>query len=241
MSLSGYFDKLAARFFETIEEKAIALYVGGSYCQGDFGPNSDLDVYAFCSSSLPPQKTSELARIVSNESLAVPAKGIEFHLLRHPVRVTREPEFLMVLSDGKNWPFEVENHYAVGENLIGLSIVKSNGILVRGDDLCKTLPDIPRRWLLEEVRKVVVWHKSKIHDEFHDPLGYQAVLNACRALCYTRSENFLSKSEGAEWFLRNFSEYNDLVAGAIESRKTSLKKFSKKDILNFLSFVEQEM
>jgi len=50
-----------------------------------------------------------------------------------------------------------------------------------------------------EPRASLDWHATRVHDPFHDPAGADAVLNACRALCFSATGRLVSKSAGARW------------------------------------------
>lgn len=240
MDIAEYLEQISRRYFDVIGDSAVTIFAGGSYCQNDFCQNSDLDIYAFCNSRINRQHLNQLAEKICNTSLRIPAKGLEFHLVELTNELRREPEFLMVLSDGGTWPLEIEFDYKVGENLIGLKIVQESGKLLGGADISKKIPMIPPHWLKEEVQKIMTWHKGNIHDEFHDPFGFQAVLNSCRALSYSKTDRLVSKTEGAKWFLKHYTEHRELVASAIKSRLDSPSVLPKSDVLDFISYVEAQ-
>jgi hypothetical protein len=92
---------------------------------------------------------------------------------------------------------------------------------------------IPVRWVVEELLASLQWHIDEVHDPFHDPLGTNAVLNACRALHYLAAGEFASKSAGAEWLLSTRSV--PVAAAALECRLSqSTARLDHVQVVSFL-------
>lgn len=241
MKFDRYLHELSNIFFDFFKEDAISVYAGGSYSQDDFCSESDLDVYGFIKAPRKKSDFEDFKELISHKRLPILSKGLEFHIVEHPLELVREPKFIFVLSDGETWDLETEHNYSVGENLIGLRIIKDSGVLIQGHNVRDSIPTIPNDWLRMEVQRVVEWHKENVHDRFHDPLGYQSVLNACRALYFMKTNKLVSKSYGGEWYISEFSDYANLVKKALDSRLYSLEKLPYDEVIDFLNLTQKSL
>ena len=241
MKFDRYLRELSNNFFNYFKEEATSLYAGGSYSQDDFCSESDFDIYGFIKTPRKHSDFEDFKELISHKRLPIPSKGLEFHIVEYPIKLVREPKFIFVLSDGETWNLEVEHNYSVGENLIGLRIIKDSGVLIQGHDVRDSIPVIPNDWLRMEVQRVIEWHKGKVHDSFHDPLGYQSVLNACRALYFMKTNKFVSKSYGGKWYISEFSDYANLVKKALDSRLHSHEKLTYSEVIDFLNLTQKNL
>ncbi|QYK52917.1 MAG: DUF4111 domain-containing protein [Fimbriimonadaceae bacterium] len=168
-------------------------------------------------------------------------KGIELCLVKPsefkvPKRV---PTYEFGISIGGSWRTEEHGPGEDSELLIHFEIARQHGI-----DLFNSLqlvPEgvfspIPKEWILEELRKGIEWHLTKLGDHYHDPFGRNSTLNACRALRFKQTGDLVSKSQGGEWYLQAFPE-NDLVKIALDNRQNG--RTNSPDLEQLRDFIEK--
>jgi hypothetical protein len=218
-ALDKYVEKLVTEVRELLQRRCVAVYAGGSAALGDYHHgSSDLDIVLLTSHPLDRLTKARVVEQLSHSALPCPAKGLDLLVyaegnLRTP---DRAPFLEMSLSTGAEWDEEAEYGGPYAAGLIDLAVVRNDGVALLGPEANRFIGEIPRIWLLEELRKVVIWHRDHVHNPVHDPLGVNAVLNCARAWRFAVEGILGSKSAGARWLLGR-GRYSILLS-ALEAR-----------------------
>jgi predicted nucleotidyltransferase len=241
----AYIERVISACREVTGNRLEAAWVVGSLATGDFAAaRSDLDLVVVLQTGVPQEAKAELAQALDHRMLACPAHGLDLIIYRERVLVgiPRAPEYEFSISTGNEWETDVSFGGPYPGGLIDLAASRQTGRSLHGPHPRDLVGAIPEHWILEELLASLRWHLDKVHDPFHDPLGSNAVLNACRALHYLVVGDFVSKSAGAEWFLRTRSV--PVVAEALEGRlhpsrgrldHTAVRSFLRQAIVDFES------
>ena len=217
--VDSYLQQAVSACRQVAQEPLAAAWVVGSLATGDFAAaRSDIDLFVVTRAGLPQETKEELAQALDCRVIACPAHGLDLIIYRKGELegIPRTPEFEFSISTGIEWETDVSFGGPYPGGLIDIAISCQIGCSLQGPHPREFVGPIPDRWVVEELRASLQWHLGKVHDPFHDPLGSNAVLNACRALHYLVEGTFVSKSVGAEWFLRTQSV--PVVAEALECR-----------------------
>lgn len=197
------------------------LYIVGSISL-DFHPkSSDIDLIGIIDCPVEPWMNKRIKSLLS--VWVNNYKGIELCLvkpgeIREPKRI---PIYEFGISIGGSWRTDENGPGEDSELLIHFEIARRYGIDLFNS--FRPVPEgvftpIPKEWILEELRKGISWHLTKLGDPYHDPFGRNSTLNACRALRFKQTSDLVSKSQGGEWYLQEFPE-NDLVKIALDNRQ----------------------
>ena len=238
-----YTNQLAQKLQETLGDNLIGLYQTGSSSLDDFQSSSDLDVIGVVSEEMKDGEKDTLMEILDHKNFPCPAKGLDLVIVteqsvKNPVE---EPYYDFRFSTGGSWEVETEIEGKAKEMLILFELCRRNGVCLFGEKPESLFDPVNRSHLIEALIDGLEWHQTEILDPFHDPYGQYSVLNACRALAFVRTDQFLSKTKGAEWFLENEPD-NQLVRNALKIRKGQKKDCpDKQEIDAFLNRIIQEL
>jgi hypothetical protein len=235
--IEAYLTELTTRCQAVLGNKLIGLYVVGSGAQCDQTNKSDLDVIGILFEPLPEPLKDQLAQELNHSSLPVPASGLDLLLVtRDSVQNPQEsPEHQFWFSTGAAWQTEIDKGGHTSEHLIVFAVCRDKGHPLYGPAPVEIFAPAPRNLLLRALISVLEWHRKKILDPFHDPLGQYSVLNACRAWRYAEEGELTSKSAGAEWVLSKEPE-NVLVKSALAIRQGKrTMPLDREEIDTFLS------
>lgn len=220
-TVSAYLDALASRCRNLLGNRIVGLYLHGSAVQGDYRPGkSDIDVLGVIDGPWPEEAKHVLAAKIGHAALPVPAPGLDLILVTEVVAAhpAQPPPYELWFSTGESWPTEIEVDGRSSEMLIHFSTCRAHGRALLGVEASDVFAPVEHTLMLRALIDVLEWHQSKVLDSFHDPLGQQSVLNACRAWRYAEERTLSSKSAGAEWLLALDPE-RELVRRALAIRR----------------------
>ena len=216
-----YLQKLAERLRVILGANLVGVYLQGSGAQKDYkNGKSDIDVITVVNDSIPDNQKDLLALELSHNKLPVPAAGLDLMIVtintaRNP---TPNPEYEFWFATGKTWQTEVDRKGQTSEVLIFLATCAEQAETVYGLASKQVFTPVPYEMLLKTLIDILEWHRKKILDHFHDPLGQYSVLNASRAWMYADEKILGSKSKGGQWVLEREPK-NDLVRNALSIRE----------------------
>jgi predicted nucleotidyltransferase len=211
-----YLRELTRRIKRLFGEETVGVYVGGSYALGAYEPpRSDIDVA--CVVSLVPSRElkDELVSAIRHESLACPARGLEFVLYRSEAVAVASAEaaFELNLNSGALMDFRLDHEPARDEAHwfpLDRSLLAERGIALYGPPAADIFASLPRDLLLNLLLVALCWHRTG------PASGDDAVLNACRALRLAIEGVWSSKREAGSWALRG--EELQIVRAALSAR-----------------------
>lgn len=235
--INVYLDQVTAQLQEILQSNLVGFYIYGSSVQSDYRDGkSDLDLICIVKDPLNDRQKKDLANELVHSKLPVPACGMDIiFVTEENVRNLKpEPEYEFWFSTGALWNTEIEENGKSSELLIFFANCYANGKKIFGLESKNAFRDVPFELLLFTIIDILNWHRIKILDDFHDPLGQYSVLNAARAWMYVQEKKLGSKSEGGEWVLSREPQ-NQLVRNALQTRKgVKVKKPNKEEIDAFL-------
>ncbi len=221
-----------------------AIYLSGSAAFADYDlARSDLDVIFIVQRPLSDSMKMELLHQLSHEMLPCPAEGVDLIVFLETAVTSpsRIPLYEFSLASGANWKIDVSYGGDYAGPVIDLGICRERGQSLLGPPPKEKIGSIPRNWIEEELHSTVEWHQGQVHDSFHDPWGYNAVLNACRAWKYHERGEFTSKSEGGRWAMSRAPQY-EVIGEAVEARRNKWHKALKREkVMAFLDFVQEQI
>lgn len=227
---------------DVLGENLEAIWVGGSLATGDFDTRrSDVDLLVISKNALLDDDKTALGQRLRHSSLQCPGHGLDLLVYRAPeiAVLPRVPHYEFSMASGIEWDDEISRGGPYPGGIIDLALAHQCGVPLLGSAPRDTMTRCPEVWIVEELRNGVEWHKTRIHDPFHDPSGANAVLNACRALYFLSRRVLASKSAGAEWLLS--TRPTPVVAKALSQRQegTTTDRLDAAEVLDFLDVVEQ--
>lgn len=238
--LRGYLD--GVRGILTDVPGYVATVVVGSLASNDFSlDHSDIDLIPLYEAPLKRDAKTGITSRLRHRVLPCPAHGLDLvaYTMREVREPSRTPELDFAISTGPDW----EDHVSLGERypggLIDLAAARQFGSTLEGIAVSTLIGHVDSSWVADELGGSLRWHLDKIHDPFHDPLGSNAVLNACRALHFLRSGSLVSKAQGAAEFLDGV--HGHLVERALQARRsTSARPLPKEEVLAFVREAAKE-
>ena len=242
--LNEYLQELAETICKTLQEELNAIAIGGSIVFHDFHPDvSDIDVALFLNSPPSAKQLSILAQNLDHSVLPCPGKGLDLvAFLLQSVQITPPtPEAAFAFVTGKAWRSELTGSDANPDLLIDLHVIRNHGRSLFGPDPGDFIGSIGNAELRPLLVNVVQWHRDKIHDPFHDPMGEFAVLNACRAWRFLDTKIMGSKIEGGKWALARKADLT-VISEALAIRQGSRTgPLPKTSVLHCMDAIEVEM
>lgn len=242
--IESYLEDLTEVLSHQLGSCLAGLYVAGSLALDEFSPDlSDIDIIAVTGTGLTKEAKRRLAASLRHEQLACPAEGLDFVLYaRTSVNpAVRVPRFDFSIASGRHWADEIELGGPYAGGVVDLEYCRQHGRVLIGPAAREMIGPIDSRWVLTELLQTVRWHRERIHDSFHDPYGYNAVLNASRAWTYRETRQLVSKRQGGEWLLARRPELA-IVADAVRARERGTKATLERGAVRaLLDLVEQEL
>jgi hypothetical protein len=218
--VDDYLAELAARSRAVLGERLVGVYAGGSLALGGYADGrSDLDVAVVVDRRPARASKDALVDALRHETLPCPARGLELVVYTREVVASGGvgADFELNLNTGREMEFRADYAFdpAVGSHWFAIdrAILRARGLTVAGPPAAEVFGEIPRSLLLRVVVESLRWHEGG------DALGDDAVLNAYRALCYTRTSSWTSKPEAARWALDHGVGDAATIEAALEARR----------------------
>jgi Aminoglycoside adenylyltransferase, C-terminal domain len=177
------------------------IYAGGSWALDDYvAGRSDLDVAVVTREGLATEVATHLIAAVRHEALPCPARGLELVVYRASVAASGSPApgFELNFNSGRAMEARLDRHGAAEDShwfAIDRAILAQRGKTLVGPPAADVFTPPPRAALLDLLAESIRWYES----ESGPPVD--AVLNACRALCYARTGSWSSKDAAARWMI----------------------------------------
>ncbi|HEX2112490.1 MAG TPA: aminoglycoside adenylyltransferase domain-containing protein [Gaiellaceae bacterium] len=235
--VAAYHRELVARLHAVLGDRLVGVYAGGSWALGDYQPGrSDVDVAAVTRGRLTRPVKEAIVAAVRHEALHCPARGLE--LVAYSDAAAARPahaDFELNLNTGADMEFRAdfepgtETHWFA----IDRAILAAHGIALAGPPPGDVFGPIPRRVLLDVLRRGIGWWEAC------DPASPDAVLNACRSLRFAAAGRWASKRVAAEWALDNGYD-PELVRDALAAR-TTRRALDPRRVRRFLAAVETRL
>jgi hypothetical protein len=202
--MQGYLDEIVRRCGVVLGPELSGVYLYGSHAQGESAKLSDIDVLVLSGAPLTENQTCALAESLSHSALPVPAKGLELMVIGAEAAQTLPSPFTVdfVLTTGEDWPVEAQTNVEYEDALLDMAIARASGRALRGPPPIHAFAQVDRARLLGIVANGLEWHRPRILDPIHDPLGQNSVLNAARAWRYVVEGDLVSKVQGGRWTMR---------------------------------------
>ena len=185
---------LVAGFFEeALGSAASDVFVHGSAALGGWNSSSDLDM--LITSKVPDREWVIIRRRLLSELATGPS--VELSVASAASAAAPEPPwpFLLhvnqatgrVVADGGQGDLDLVLHYLV---------TRHSGLAITGRAVDAAIGVVQRADVLTHLRDELTWAMEEADQRY-------AVLNACRALAYSRNGFVLSKIDGGAWALKH--------------------------------------
>ena len=200
--LELYLQDLARSVRSILREDVNAIAVGGSIVFDDFSPGmSDVDIALFVRDTPTTEQLSRLAVDLDHLELPCPGKGLDLTAFDgESVGATPPlPQAVFGFVTGPTWRTELSGAEKSADFLVDLFVLRHHGRSVFGPNPQQMIGSIDNSALRSLLADIVTWHRTRIHDPFHDPTGAFAVLNFCRAWRFLSEGVMGSKTAGGEW------------------------------------------
>ena len=213
--VEAYLDELCRRAQTAVV--TVGVYVGGSYALGAYAPgHSDLDVTAVTRGPLTRGEKGELVDLLRHDALPCPARRLELvvYSATEAASTGIAPAFQLNLNTGARGAFRVDFEPGEVEGFwfpIDRAVLREHAIALSGPPPRAVFGAIPRRRLLGVIAEALRWHLVG------DASTADAVLNACRALRFAVSDEWVSKTAAGWWALDYVADL-EVVRAALEAR-----------------------
>lgn len=196
-----YLAELVARCRAILGPSLQGAYLYGSAAQGEMAQLSDIDVLLVIETPLSERQNADLAAQLNHAALPVPASGLELMavLSQTALRPPLEPRVAFALSTGENWATEIQTGIDYEDVLLDTAIARESGRALLGPPPRDAFGAVERSRLLRLVVQALEWHRPRLLDLHHDPLGQNSILNAARAWRYAVTGGLASKRQGGLW------------------------------------------
>lgn len=196
-----YLAELVARCRAILGPSLQGAYLYGSAAQGEMAQLSDIDVLLVIETPLSERQNGDLAAELNHAALPVPASGLELMavLSETALKPASETRVAFALSTGGNWDTGIEIDVDYEDVLLDMAIARESGIALFGPQPREAFGPLERSRLLKLVAQALEWHRPRLLDPHHDPLGQNSVLNAARAWRYAVTGALGSKRQGGRW------------------------------------------
>ena len=242
--LGSYLEDLVRSVRSILRDGVNAMAVGGSIGFDDFHPDmSDVDVALFLRDAPTAAQLSTLSLHLDHRELPCPGKGLDLMAFdRESVAATPPlPQAVFGFVTGATWRTELSGAEKCADLLVDLFVLRHHGRSVFGPNPEQIIGSIDKSALRSLVADVVTWHRTRIHDPFHDPTGAFAVLNACRAWRFLSEGIMGSKTAGGEWAMAR-RERMPVIEGALALRfGEGIERLDQGQVLKFLDVVDEEI
>lgn len=239
-----YLKELVIRMTSVLKEKLNSLYLIGSASLGDYIEHrSDVDILGITNTTLTNFEKDQLAHILDFDRFPCPAEGLDMVLItqQNIEHIQPQPAYEFWFSTGAHWPKEQWEAGGNEEMLIFIEQCRQNGVKIYGNGPAIHFSIIDRKLVLKAFKKILLWHKKYILDEYHDPGGQNSVLNACRILMFVENNQFYSKTGGGKAFLKKYPDQLTVQKALSIRQNESGPKITAEEILEFLIFGEKKL
>ena len=241
--LDTYLQDVVRSVCSILHERVSAVSVGGSIAFADFHPGmSDVDIALFLDRTPSPAQFQALVRELDHRILPCPGKGLDLMGFGRSLRmVPPAPEALFGYVTGPTWRTELTGRETDPDFLIDLYVHREHGQSVYGIAPHQVIGPIEKKELRPLLVRVVTWHRTQIHDAFHDPTGAFAVLNACRAWRFLVDGVMGSKTAGGVWAGAHRPDLKVIDSALALRRGDRTDRLDKREVLRFLDIVDIEI
>jgi aminoglycoside adenylyltransferase-like protein len=179
-------------------DRLVAAWLAGSVALGDFDARrSDVDIQAVARERLPEDDRVRLARALSHDALAVPARGLEFVLYaRDDLRDAAGPAFQLNLNTGARMAQHVALSPADDPRfwfVVDVAIARQRALPLAGAPAADVLPELSPGLVAASLLEALDWY-----DE-HGGSPVQTLLSACRTWAWATDGRWRSKGDSARW------------------------------------------
>lgn len=197
----------------------MGVYLYGSQAQGEGARRSDIDILVLAAAALTAVQKQDLAAQLDHAMLPVPAMGLELMVVETAIALNlpRPLRVAFALTTGATWPTDIQDDVEYEELLLDIAMVRESGRALFGPPPREAFAEGGRARLLEIVERALEWHRPRLLDPLHDPLGQNSVLNAARAWRYVEDGTLVSKTQGGRWMAKK-PPYGELAARALAIR-----------------------
>jgi hypothetical protein len=212
----AYLDEIARRLSAILGEDLVGVYAGGSYSLGGYeAGRSDLDVAAVVRRPLAQEAAAEILAAVGHEALPCPAPKLELVVYTEDAARSPsvEPNFELNLNTGPGElridlaPQSGEGHWFA----IDRGVLASHGVAIVGPPAGEVFAAPAREDLLPILAQGLRWYRD------NEPDSEDAVLNAARALRFSRGGVWVPKTAVRHWAETAPPNALDLAIAELES------------------------
>ncbi|ORY91561.1 hypothetical protein BCR35DRAFT_286510 [Leucosporidium creatinivorum] len=235
-----YLQELTNRLRTTLGSSLVAVYLVGSAARNAYiVGQSDLDVQAVISDTLPPTTYTSLASVISHSSLPCPASKLEFVLYTsaeaQAVR-NRAPKYEINFNTGRTMP---NGDYLSLDSakddpfwfILDIAASWEVAVPLLGPPITQTFTQPPRELVLKALKESLEWHEG-------EERGPNGLANAARAWRWVKEGLWGSKKEGVEWAKKQGTGWSVLDA---EKEQRGGGKLDEEEVGRFLLFVREEV
>jgi hypothetical protein len=209
--VQGFTRSVIQRLRELQKDRLVGAYLVGSVALGDYVPRrSDIDIIAITLTALSAGEKQAIVDALSHPHLECPTRGLEFVLYEraHVTTPRSDAAFEINLNTGPDMPSHISFDPAADPRhwfIIDRSIARAHGTRLCGPPPEQLFAPLPRPGLLQSLAESLSWHTT------HDDVGYNSVLNACRAWKYTAEATWSSKTDAAAWAKAREPEWAPII------------------------------
>ena len=242
--LALYLQDLVRSIRSILHDDVNTIAVGGSIAFDDFHPDmSDVDVALFLRDTPTTAQLSTLSVHLDNGGLPCPGKGLDLIAFDgESVGATPPlPQAIFGFVTGPTWRTELTGAEKSADLLVDLFVLRHYGRTVFGPGPRQIIGSIDKGALRSVLADVVTWHRTRIHDPFHDPTGAFAVLNACRAWRFLAEGVMGSKTAGGQWVIARRGGMPVIEAALALRCGGQIDRLDQGEVLRFLDVVDGEI
>jgi predicted nucleotidyltransferase len=238
--LQRYVRRLARKMEELLGKDLVGLYLHGSAAMGAFVPSrSDVDVLAVTRVSISSEAKRAIADALSEAALPSPGVGLELSIVTvDSVRIESDvPSFELHLDIHHTHEDRVVDgvgHDGDPDLLTHYAMARERGIAVLGPLATEAFAPVDRTRLLRAIAADLGWG-------IEEGLGSYAVLNACRALRFSREGVLCSKPDGGEWALEEGVGDPELIQAALRRQGGENERVDLAKATTFAERVRDEL
>jgi hypothetical protein len=199
--LASYADEVVRRL-SCLGDNLVGIYLHGSAAMNAFIPSrSDVDLLVVTDGPVDRPTRLRIADALSERALPCPGVGLEVSIVqRRSVSLPSDVlPFELILDSHEGHAMRVvhgEEREGDPDLVAHVAMARAHGLALTGPDPRELFPAPDRSALLRHFVDDLGWAIE------HAQGGY-AVLNACRALRFSRDGTLCSKLEGGAWALEN--------------------------------------
>jgi hypothetical protein len=211
-----YLDEVTARVRATFGTNLLGVYTTGSLALGGYrAGRSDIDMMAVLHEPTRPRCYAAVAELLSDRVLPCPAAGLEFVLYPRDLvgRPTAAAGYLLNFNTGSELPSVCSLNSRASEGFwyaIDRAITAQSGHALYGPPASSVFAEPDRQLLLPLLIESVDAQASA-----GGHLLDNAVLNACRSLCYAREGRWYTKLASGRRIAAGGGDYAPIVRKAM--------------------------